>query len=382
MKGKSVALLVLALGCGLVASIGITQVLSKRGDEPASADTVAVFVARSDIATGSRVTAENTKLVQMAKDNVPTGAVVRKEDLDDRRTRQKIFAGEPILDPKLFARGEVATEGLIPKGLRVVPIQVGLEAIHSGLVLPGSRCDVQVFIRANPGLGFNDTVCKTILQDIRVFAVNDVVSTENPDPRAPETRSIPAGKTVSLLVTPAQAQVVTLAGQLGTILLIMRSGEDRDQLKTREMAAHELMGSSGGADRAKEDPNEANEKRFKEWADAIRKTLRENAQVDPNKPKPLEATERFTIRVRMGTEVNDVLLVKNSGVQSLADEGAWTATGLGPPLHARAQADPQPSRSAETAPAATPPSAAAQPKVQPDSQLPPTRPGYSPPVGA
>ena len=185
MKGKSLALLVLALGCGLVASLGITQVLAKRGDPSAPVDTTPVYVAKADIATGALVTAENVKLEQWPKDRVPAGAVIRPEDIDGRRTRQKIFAGEPIIEPKLLARGQVPTDGMVPKGLRVVAITVSPEAIHSGLVLPGSRCDVQVFIRADPNMGVGETLCKTILQDIRVFAVNDVTA---PSPRIPRPR--------------------------------------------------------------------------------------------------------------------------------------------------------------------------------------------------
>ena len=43
------------------------------------------------------------------------------------------------------------------------------------------------------------------------------------------------------------------------------------------------------------------------------------------------------MRVRSGAEVNDVLLINNSGVQGLpGDEGAWTATGMGPMSRAKA----------------------------------------------
>ena len=52
MKGKSLALLVLALGCGLVASLGITQVLPNAAAIRAPSDTTPVYVAKADIATG------------------------------------------------------------------------------------------------------------------------------------------------------------------------------------------------------------------------------------------------------------------------------------------------------------------------------------------
>ena len=247
-------MLFLALGCGLVASLGITQVLAKRGDPPAPNDTTPVYVAKADIANGSLVSEDNVKLEQWPKDRVPAGAASRPDDIDNRRTRQMVYAGEPIIDRKLHPRGQVPTESMVPKGLRVVAVSVSPEAMHSGLVVPGTRCDVQLFMRADPNLGVGATLCKTILQDIRVFAVNDVTTTESTDPKNPDTRSMPMGKTVSLLVTPAQAQVVTLASQLGSIRLILRSGDDSEQPKTPDMTAQQLFGAGGGGDRAKREP--------------------------------------------------------------------------------------------------------------------------------
>ena len=374
-------MLFLALGCGLVASLGITQVL-KRGDSSAPSDTTPVYVAKADIGSGALVTQENANLEQWPKDRVPAGAATRQEDIDGRRTRQKVYAGEPIIEPKLLARGEMSLDDMVPKGLRVVAFTVSLEAIHNGLVLPGSRCDVQVFIRADPGMGVGETLCKTILQDIKVFAVNDVTTTESADPKAPNTKSIP-GKTVSLLVTPTQAQIVTLASQLGSIRLIMRSSEDREQPKTVAMTAHELLGAFGGGDRAKENPTEAMEKRFQEWAEMIRKTLRENAKTDPALARPGEEPARFTMRVRAGSDFNDVLLINNSGVQGLSgDEGAWTVTGMGPSSRGKASSDSHAAKPLDAGSVVVPPGPAALPKPAADSSLPPAKTGSARPTGS
>ena len=138
------------------------------------------------------------------------------------------------------------TDGMeIPKGLRVVAIPVGIETIQSGLVKPGSRCDVQVFVRADASMGFGKTTSKTILQDIRVFAVNDITSAQNRRSPRPGERSFAGGKTVSLLVTPDQAEMVTVASSLGTIHLILRSADDKETVKQRPMSARELLGASG-----------------------------------------------------------------------------------------------------------------------------------------
>ncbi len=383
MKGKSLALLILALGCGLVASLGITQVLAKR-DPSASSDTTPVCVAKTDIATGSLVAQDHIKVEQWPKDRVPAGVIMRQEDLEGRRARQKIFAGEPLIEPKLLSRGEMPTDGLVPKGLRVVAVAVNPVQIHNGLVVPGTRCDVQVLIHADANIGVGETLCKTILQDIKVFAVNDVTSTESIDPKAPETQSMPMGKTVSLLVTPAQAQIVTLASQMGTIELILRSGEDSEQPKTPDMTFREMLGAYGGGDRAQENPIEAERKKFMEWAENLRKTLREKAK-EPAKSGAEE--ERFTMRVRSGPAVSDVLLVNNSGVRGMGDEGIWTATGMGPSVQGKATADTRGPKSMDVGPAALPPAASAL-KSGGNSLPVPTSPGsprspdgpYTPPV--
>ena len=96
----------LAIGCGLVASLGITQVMSKRGDSTAATnDTQPVFVAMKDVGQGEPLTPQSLKLEQWPKDKVPPGAMNHLEDIENRRTRTKLYAGEPILDAKLAPKG-------------------------------------------------------------------------------------------------------------------------------------------------------------------------------------------------------------------------------------------------------------------------------------
>ena len=92
MRAKSVALLVLALGCGLVASLGITQVLAKRGGDPTvTAEMQGVVVAVKDIPLGSLLTPQTAKLEEWPKDRVPAGALTRLEDVDGRRKSSEIL---------------------------------------------------------------------------------------------------------------------------------------------------------------------------------------------------------------------------------------------------------------------------------------------------
>jgi pilus assembly protein CpaB len=252
MRPKSLALLLLALGCGLVASIGITQVLSNRhaeSDAPAG-DTQPVYVAVSDIALGDLLTAQVLKLEQWPKGKIPLGAVSRLEDAEGRRARTKLYAGEPILEHRLLGRGasEQGATALIPKGYRVVPVKVDLVSGGSSLILPGDRVDVMVHLVKDPGRDIQETVTRTILQDIKVFAVDNIVDLEKEKDPA---KSISA-KTICLLVTPEQAAKVMLATQLGAVNLVMRSPEDDQQGVNVQARPSELFGPGIKSERGKE----------------------------------------------------------------------------------------------------------------------------------
>jgi pilus assembly protein CpaB len=120
MRGKSLALLGLALGCGLVASIGITQVMAKRGGDPVSDDTVTIFTVTKDVELGKFLSADELRLEQWPKDKVPGGALTRMEDVEGRRTKTRLFAGEPILENKLFRKGDAyaGPDALVPRDPR------------------------------------------------------------------------------------------------------------------------------------------------------------------------------------------------------------------------------------------------------------------------
>ena len=242
MRPKSIALLMLALGCGLVAAIGYTQVLARRNSEPAGAtgETQAIFVAMADIGMGDLLTSQMLKLEQWPKDKIPAGAIARIEDIEGRRVRTRLYPGEPILENKLLGKGasEQGASALIPKGYRVVPVRVDLQSGGSNLILPGDRVDVMVHLIHDPGRGIQETITRTILQDVKVFGVNEVVDMEN---EKDAKRSINA-KTISLLVKPDQAAKVMLAQQMGTIQLVMRSPEDDQQAPSAQARPSELFG--------------------------------------------------------------------------------------------------------------------------------------------
>lgn len=251
MRSKSIILLALALGCGLVASIGISQVMERRNQATNNpGETEAIFVALHDINANDPLTPENVKIEEWPKSKIPQGAVTKLEELENKRARQKIFADEPVLVGKVIDANEVSSASTrIPKGYRVVAVRVDAVSGGGSLILPGDRVDVLVFLNKNPAVGVMETKSQTILQDIKVFAV-DTTFTRSPDQDEPAI----AAKTISLLVTPEQAEKVTLATEMGAIRLILRHDQDDSLVQSDGTDSHDVLGTEG-ANRAAEKSN-------------------------------------------------------------------------------------------------------------------------------
>jgi pilus assembly protein CpaB len=250
MRPKSLLLLGLALGCGLVASIGISQVMEKTPQ--ASVDTVPIYVAVHNINLGDPIEAAMLSLEEWPKDKVPRGAISKLEDLEGRRPRTAIIEGEPILEGKLLAAGQIADPiRSIPKGMRLKTIAVDAEKSAAGLLGPGDRVDVQLFVEKDPRKGVEVAKSKVILQNIRVFAVDQTVQ-RSPD--GSEERTI--AKTVSLMLLPEQASKLSLAEQIGELSLIPRNPDDQEASAWSEVTIEDLLQNGEVNSREKEQGRE------------------------------------------------------------------------------------------------------------------------------
>lgn len=253
MRPKSLVLIVIALGCGLVASIGISQVL-ERQTAPAApqVEMENIFVAIEDIDINEPITPQMIKLEPWPADKIPEGALRDLEGLENRRPRSRLFAGEVILEGKLFGSEEDrGASKLIPKGYRVHSVRVTAESAASGLILPGDRVDVLVYLQVQSQLSqgnrqrMKKQLTRTILTNCRVFAVNERIHRETDA----EGNSI-AAKTVSLLVTPKQVEILVLASQLGSLSLSLRPPDEEGNIsgETEEATIAELLSLTQDAD--------------------------------------------------------------------------------------------------------------------------------------
>lgn len=236
MRPKSLILLLLALGCGLVASIGISQVLNRKPEE-VQVEKEPILVAASDIKVNDPLGEKNLKLEEWPKEKVPPDAVRDLKEVEHQRAGTTILSGEPIRKAK-FAEDKRLEE--IPNGFRVVGVPVNADSTAGNLLQPGDHVDVVFAIKPNSSSGQQmPYVSKTILQNIRVFAVNDQWRPAEGKNKSDE--SITA-KTVSLLLNPDQAEILSLATEMGGhIRLSLRNSNDEVVAETNGTMEDELL---------------------------------------------------------------------------------------------------------------------------------------------
>jgi Flp pilus assembly protein CpaB len=248
MRTKSLVLLLLALGCGLIASIGISQVIDRGNQqEVVTEEMVDVVVAIADLKAGEKITPEKIALDKRPKSQVLEGAFnsIQTAQENPLKLQQPIFKGEMVLLGK-FNKEDRSVR--IPPGYRTIAIPTDSQSAAGNLLNPEDRVDVLLYI---PGNGQNVVPeVKTILRNISVFAVNDKWSNsgEVTDGTTGEGKNT---RFVSLLVTPEQGEVLTLAQFQGQLKLTMRSPFDNkdvaggnDTIKIKEVLSEPASSGS------------------------------------------------------------------------------------------------------------------------------------------
>lgn len=219
MKFKTIVLLAVAIGCGLIAVLGVQQ-LTAHGDE--DADTVKVLVATRDIIPGVLLDESNTTFKAWPRDQVPEGAVTDPEESADRALVVRAFPGDVLTVAKLGAKGVFGASAEIPTGMRVVSVAVNMNKTHSGMLGPGDRVDVLVTYSTRSKNRGMVKRTRTILEYVKVFAADNHRSG---DLTSSEQREIKA-KNISLLVTPDQANMLMYAQSKGELTLALRRTDD------------------------------------------------------------------------------------------------------------------------------------------------------------
>jgi pilus assembly protein CpaB len=236
MDRRFMTVLGVSLVFALVVSAVFYQMTARSGTarraEPT--DQKDLVITTRPLGVGVMVKTADLKVVKVGSNAFPKGGFSRVEDVLDRPVISNMLLEEPVLDGRLAPKGSgLGLAPTIPVGMRAVTVRVNDIASVAGFVLPGMRVDV--LVTGHPPSSDSD-MTTTVLQNMLVLSAGTAMQA---DARGQAIQA----PSVTILATPEQAELLTLAGNDGRIQLVLRNSSDQSNEKTPGRVVSELYGN-------------------------------------------------------------------------------------------------------------------------------------------
>jgi pilus assembly protein CpaB len=232
-----IVVLIVAILLGGIATFYIWSYLQSKQQEVERAKVamLEVVAAAENIPLGSTIEQKHLKKVLWPKASVPPGTFTDPGLLIGRTVVSNIVMGEPLMEAKLASGDSRAgvMAYIIPEGHRAMAVAVNDVAGVAGFVLPSSTVDV--IVTTTPPHG--DRISKIVLENLRVLAVGQKMEEK-------EGKAIQV-PTVTVSITPAEAEKLALASNVGTLQLLLRGAKDNAPASTRGASTANLLSGSG-----------------------------------------------------------------------------------------------------------------------------------------
>jgi pilus assembly protein CpaB len=199
-----------------------------------SAGTVDVVVASDTIPVGTRIGESQVKVVAWPEKLVPEGSISDPKSVLNQVAKVTIEKNQPLSSSQFVGQNAEVLPMMIPDGMRAMSVRVDDVTGVSGFITPNSRVDV--LVAGSPaGEGNEGQRSKLVLQGIRVLAIGKSITQQQDKPV-----EVP---TVTLLVSPEDAERLTLATKYEPVRLALRNYSDDQMVGTPGLSTATLFGT-------------------------------------------------------------------------------------------------------------------------------------------
>lgn len=237
----------LGLLCGVLAGVMVLSFLGEQekrisGPPPPK---VNVMVAKTDVPSGVKLTQEMLISQSILAEMKHPQALESMSEATGKLTLYPLVKGEQVLSPRLGDKPRaISLAGVVPAGRRAVSVAATDVVAAGGLILPGDWVDVLAVFESRDGANVN-ALATLSLENIEVLALDreavGVEAKESASQAADAKKPAPApaggaiAHTITLAVTPEEAQRLMLADRSGTLRLALRASGDSGMATTTEI---------------------------------------------------------------------------------------------------------------------------------------------------
>ena len=236
-RTRIIIVIAIAILLAVIASVGIYRYLSEkeRIAEQARLQTVGIVVAVLEIPMGGTINPNMVAVTAWPKDLYPKDSFTAASVVVGRVAKRDFVRGEPIVESKLVPK-EKGAGGILSlklhEGMRAISVRVNEVVGVGGFIVPDARVDVVVTTTPTQG---SERISKIVLENILVLAAGQMIEQKDNKPVTVNT--------VTVAVTPEEAEKLALASNEGVIQLVLRNYMDNDNVVTVGATKARLLAS-------------------------------------------------------------------------------------------------------------------------------------------
>ncbi len=222
-KALVVSLIFALISCGLVFSYikGLNKPIKE--EEPK----ITLLVASRNIMVGEQINASDIKTMEVPEDALPEGIINDRKSIEMLYAKEPIIMGEPFRNERLTEWENLTLSFNIPKGKRAISIFVDENSVFTNQLRVGDKVDVVGNYTIKTADDDTVDLSKIVVQNIEVLAIGPSrvkKNTDNAESQSLEQDQLP--RTVTLLVTPEDAEKISFTNAFADFSLILRGNED------------------------------------------------------------------------------------------------------------------------------------------------------------
>ncbi|HHY64985.1 MAG TPA: Flp pilus assembly protein CpaB [Clostridiaceae bacterium] len=247
-KALIVSMIFALISCGLV-YIYIKSL--NKPEEVKEVPKAKLLVAARDIHAGEQIQAGDIKTIEIPQDAMPEGVLNDRESIESHYAIEKIITGEPFRGERLTEWDNLALSFSIPKGKRALSVYIDENAVFSNQLRVGDKIDIighYIIETEDRSIEFT----RIIVQDISILAIGSNRLRNNTASGSESAGSGSSGNTgdsglpatVTLLVTPEEAETIAFTAQFADFSFILRGDKDESIVDTPGIGIDDILKGS------------------------------------------------------------------------------------------------------------------------------------------
>ena len=237
-RTRTLIVIALSLVMASVAAFGMYQVVQRMPVREVEVANYHVVVASKPLTMGTRLAAADLKVIAWPSNSPIADSHKEVTEVVNRGLLNSVAENEPITETKLAPlEAGAGLSPSIPAGMRAMSVKVNEVVGVAGFVVPGTRVDLLVTLRRG-----EDSMTRTVVSNVQVLTAGTRYDQE----KAKDGEPIPS-TVVTLMVSPQDAEKITLAQSEGQIMLALRNPLDTQQTDTQGIRSAALLGQPAPA---------------------------------------------------------------------------------------------------------------------------------------